>query len=78
MALGTHVQVWMFLERAWDKGYTGSVGLADGVGVGGVVKTCSDGALNDRNMRRVYGHKDACMFQLGALCHMHHKQILKC
>ena len=51
MAQRTHVQVWMFPGRAWDKGYTGSVGLADGAGVGGVVKTCSDGALNDRNMR---------------------------
>lgn len=46
MELGTQVQVWMFPGRAWGEEDTGSVDLADGDGVGGTVKMCSDGALN--------------------------------
>lgn len=52
-ALGTHVQVWMFPGRAWDKETQGVRGLGWwGWVVAGVVKTCSDGALDVRNMSK--------------------------
>lgn len=42
MALGTHVQVWMFPERAWDNVGTGEhVDLADVGRVGGAWR-CKD------------------------------------
>lgn len=71
MALGTHVQVWMFPGGAWNKVDTGSAWTRlMGVGwvVLGVVKTCSDGALDVRNMscfflRRLM-HVSAQMFQV--------------
>lgn len=52
MALGTQVQVCMFPGRAWDKEDTGSVWIwLMGVGWVVIVTTCSDGALDVRNMR---------------------------
>lgn len=52
MALGTHVQVWMFPGRAWDNVDIGRVWtwlMLAGWEVLAVVKTCSDGALDVRN-----------------------------
>lgn len=51
MTLGTRVQVWMFPGRAWNKEDAGSVWtwlMGMGWVVLGVVKTCSDGALDVR------------------------------
>lgn len=52
MALGTHVWVWMFPGRAWDKEDAGSAWTWM-MGWVVVVKVCSDGALDVRNMRRI-------------------------
>lgn len=57
IALGTHVQVWMFPGKSMGQGDTGSawtrlMGMGWWWLVAGVVKTCSDGALDVRNMSK--------------------------
>ncbi len=73
MELGTHVQVWMFPGRAWDKEDTGSVWtwlMGWGGVVLGIVKTCSDGALDGIWRSFFCFLRGSCMFVHRCLSHM--------
>lgn len=60
--LGTHVQGWMFPGRAWDKEDKGAWWTWK-MGVERVVKTCSDGALDERNIKGLFVcFRGSCMF----------------